>query len=835
MEQAYITLTSYLRNAPLAASLSDPLAACSRLPAEADKHPDVSRGAPPCVNRGDFGDGGWQRPPLSQADGPHGGERREGDAMEALNRSASTLSDTLWAFHEKMKQQWSQLQLTDDSTPALTRGTSGEEKEDAGPGAAKDLAGGCGSPHAADAWSRSAANGSSPTDGLASPLRENGFLSAAAYPRRPASLPPAGDTECPVQDLDSRSGSPASARRDGFSKHPARSSAAARCLAAAAAPSGEDNLALGLAPLPPAWSSRDPAGVQATGGRAAHSPQSAWASAAAAATAAQAAAIATHSLAEAYRQLRKENRKTLVAFRKLRVAGGLQLALCFLGMILRPWSPPHDSAGEETLSHSALWWVYMTVFLFTAWYLYGISEPSTAWEERQAQETLERLRQHQESAALLQVDAVRTPAGAPATRAAREVLLKPEEAGDPRRERRRSSAQSSVYAIPGQQDVPQPADAPPPPVETWPQRPVLLRATEEAWIVDRVNALAQRHKSKRWKNTHVKNSHDLPAIRYPSAPLLFMRKELADPTQAVHRFENPFFRGVVVIRVAAVGESPGGATYTDSKKRCMQACVQGQFLQPHRVGEVLTGQVFSHALKSLPPRWMVSLGMKVVKRLTNTLKEDITSEHPYFLTPAVCVAQTVHVAHAPKSISKSESGESRRGANGTKAAGDAPSFTSERNGHGNFYIAPPDVMNPMIEEDTRLLGGPFASGGVSSETRKNMMGEKKLLKELVFSPDYIYTFDFFQNIFYPSSYEFDLGISRIDLSPFLNRQPIELMALLDDSFIRDERPTEGGITANNASKQENSEDEDVSKWQPPPGSWKFLWRYQLWHEKLLLH
>lgn len=102
---------------------------------------------------------------------------------------------------------------------------------------------------------------------------------------------------------------------------------------------------------------------------------------------------------------------------------------------------------------------------------------------------------------------------------------------------------------------------------------------------------------------------------------------------------------------------------------------------------------------------------------------------------------------------------------------------------------------------------------------------------------------------------------RIDLAPFLNRQPIELMALLDDAFIREESPAEkgtelkssveqtsdtendnngfGGIDSGRDTKQRaekvNGSDAscDVSRWEAPPDSWRFLWRYQFWHQSLL--
>nr|CEL68654.1 TPA: hypothetical protein BN1204_044020 [Neospora caninum Liverpool] len=881
MEQAYNTFTSYLRNAPLTTSISDPLAACSTDPVSTLPSSGTDREGRPTFDR----TGGWAtsndfHEEASSASSTMGGFHRQSErgekASDAFTRKGSSISDALWSFHENLKRQWSQLQLLDQPAGKQGRSLPGGQNQTAGMSGnnadAKSLPA-LTSPGSSEACPRGTS--ASPHNGLPSPVRQGGFLSSTSCTRSSTS-PAAGDTDYPLQEDDFGSGPPASSNRDSVSRHAPRRSAGARCLAAAAP--NEDRV-LGAA------SDGKDLGVRDLHGRARMERdfQSSKRAKPSVVDGGHGTTGATRSLAEAYLHLRVQNRTMWMSLRTIRVVLGLQLGLSVLGFLNSGQLP--GFSAEDPAFRSAVFWLYVAAYIYSGWCLYTLRvQPTESWDEQQARETAERLRQ-QDSSSWTQLRAGQERAeGAGKGVRLEETPVRDHASGESagRRadlnesQRQLTSARSSSHSLLDRERIPPTADADLPPVETWPQRPVFLRATEEAWVVDKVTALAARHKAARTKGSSRSSTRGkMPIVRYPRAPMMYMTKQLDDPTRAIHWFENPFFRGVAVIRLAPVGGSPGGEVYTDSKKRYLQACFQGQFLQPHRIGEVLTGQVFSRRLRSLPPRWMVNMGMKVVKQLTDTLKEDISSNEPYFLTPAVCVAQTIHVAHAakrPRRLSSAVVGEEqdRKEGSGERPVDNLPSASSDDMDDENFYIPPPDVTNPMIQEDTRLLGGPFSCGGISAEKRKRLMGDRKILKELVFSPDYIYTFDFFQNIFYPSSYEFDLGVMRLDLAPYLNRQPIELMALLDDSFIRDETSSAGtrgtsdtpspsslpssdrgavsssirdgkststdggdGTTGDNPDGEQSLEDEDVSKWQPPTGSWKFLWRYQMWHEKLL--
>ncbi|KYF44776.1 hypothetical protein TGPRC2_305540 [Toxoplasma gondii TgCatPRC2] len=822
MEETLNSITSYLRNVPLT-SISDPLAVCSTAPALPEReNPSRVRA---WVTRSDFH--GEATPTMGGTFPQNSG--KGGEKTASLSRNGSSLSDAIWSFHENLRRQWSQLQILDQPGSGRQSPFEGKsEKSESGKTSSaqsKHIPGPT-SPGSAETLPRAVV--------LSSPTRQAGFLSSTSCA---SASPAAGDADFSLHDDDSVPGSPVSPVRHSASGFASRKFA--RCLAAAAP--GEDRVAVSDLHYP---APRDfPGRVE--------SRQSSQAKPVSSDTA-KSPGGATRTLAEAYMHLRVENRTMWMSLHTLRVVVALQLALSVLGFLLNSW-PPGFSAQDAPF-RSAVFWLHVAAYMYTGWCLYTLrGSPVESWEAQQARETVERLRQNVSLSP--QVAAGSLEGAGKAVRLAEMPVrddLRTETGMRDECPRRRSR---SSHARLDRERIPPPADAEPPPVETWPQRPVFLRATEEAWIVEKVTEIARR-KAKTKESSRSGTRRKLPIVRYPRAPMMFMTKQLEDPKTGIHWFENPFFRGVAVIRLAPVGGSPGGEVYTDSKKRYLQACFQGQFLQPHRVGEVLTGQVFSRRLKSLPPRWMVNMGMKVVKQLTDTLKEDISSNEPYFLTPALCVAQTVHVAHAsrrPRRLSSAVAEDQ----NGMEERRD--NLISDDLDDENFYIPPPDPTNPMIQEDTRLLGGPFSCGGISSDKRKRLMGDRKLLKELVFSPDYIYTFDFFQNIFYPSSYEFDLGVMRLDLAPYLNRQPIELMALVDDSFIRDGTPSsstvssdKGGVSSScgdgksrsrevggeggaedNATGSQGFEDEDVSKWKPPPGSWKFLWRYQMWHEKLL--
>lgn len=186
MEQAYNTLASYIRNAPLPASLSDPLAACTgipdrpssgggegRLPSEGMSGNAAKLDAQASKDAAALSSAGAQ----PEADGSFFGSTRSG---------SSSLSDAFRLFQEKMRTQLQHMQHPDefgtaasDSAETENSPSSFSRHEDRAAVVARD-----------DGID-SRVVGERVSDGVAAPVREGVCLSASGHVRRSASVPPA--------------------------------------------------------------------------------------------------------------------------------------------------------------------------------------------------------------------------------------------------------------------------------------------------------------------------------------------------------------------------------------------------------------------------------------------------------------------------------------------------------------------------------------------------------------------------------------------------------------------------------------------------------------------
>lgn len=106
----------------------------------------------------------------------------------------------------------------------------------------------------------------------------------------------------------------------------------------------------------------------------------------------------------------------------------------------------------------------------------------------------------------------------------------------------------------------------------------------------------------------------------------------------------------------------------------------------------------------------------------------------------------------------------------------------------------PDIRSDVREEST-LLGGAFRGGSVSARKRKRLLSDPRWASTVAYTTEPIYTFDFYQHLLDAKEYRLDLGFTTISLAPSLNGQPIQIMAKALDG--------------------------------------RYLWSFQLWHEKLL--
>eukprot|EP01071_Lankesteria_metandrocarpae_P000406 Lankesteria_metandrocarpae@DN10547_c0_g1_i1.p1 len=273
-----------------------------------------------------------------------------------------------------------------------------------------------------------------------------------------------------------------------------------------------------------------------------------------------------------------------------------------------------------------------------------------------------------------------------------------------------------------------------PPRNTWrlDDGPVYARFVEDTCVIDHEVATLE----------HFKNGQPL---KYPLGPLMINGSATYDPA-VVQEFETPLFKGKIVIRAANLPSS-SRIDYFTNKKRLTQCIVQGKFKQKGMYfHEVFSGFENKKPWQNLPSKFMFSLGMGVVKKLIPVIVEDLAGERPYFLTPLVSSCQTLHVAN--------------------------PLETDDN----KLKVAVPNILDPNIGEDTRLLGGKFMNDEKLSRnaaSRKRFYSSVSNLFDYSFDPELVYTIDVYQHLLSYATYCYDVVVAQLDLRHYLDGQPLE--------------------------------------------------------------
>jgi len=107
----------------------------------------------------------------------------------------------------------------------------------------------------------------------------------------------------------------------------------------------------------------------------------------------------------------------------------------------------------------------------------------------------------------------------------------------------------------------------------------------------------------------------------------------------------------------------------------------------------------------------------------------------------------------------------------------------------------PNIACRTIAEDCSVLGGIFEKGNVSASRRKRLLSNPAKCEGYAFDTETVFTFEFYQNLFDAQTYSLDLGFAKIGCSNVLNGQPIQWLGKMKDG--------------------------------------RYLWSFQIWHEKLL--
>lgn len=207
-------------------------------------------------------------------------------------------------------------------------------------------------------------------------------------------------------------------------------------------------------------------------------------------------------------------------------------------------------------------------------------------------------------------------------------------------------------------------------------------------------------------------------------------------------FETPLFKGRLLVRVAGLpsgipGQGDGAQAYFRGKKRLMQCAVQGCFKKELPFDRAYTGQAYQRPFTQLPAKWLVRSAFSLIRRLSPALREDITGQRPYMVSPLAATAQSMRV----------------------EEPGDEAAIVGD------------------LGEETGQLGASFMDSRVPASARKKFFSNPRNLRAYSFKPGVVYTFDFYQHLYNAVTFELDLGFRKVKLADYLNHQPAQIMAL----------------------------------------------------------
>jgi len=214
-------------------------------------------------------------------------------------------------------------------------------------------------------------------------------------------------------------------------------------------------------------------------------------------------------------------------------------------------------------------------------------------------------------------------------------------------------------------------------------------------------------------------------------------------------FETPLFKGKLICRFKGFNTPPNAANgakervdaYFRGKKRLFQYVVQGRFKREVDVGEAFSGHEFVKPLEAIPSRFIVKTILKFLRSMNPGIQMNVFTARPRIWSSLAGTAQVI--------------------------SADAPGCE-------------PDILRVMeIKENTARLGGVFAKKPHSSKKRRRIFSSARLAHKYTFSPDDVYTFDFYQHLFDPATYSLQVGgvgVLRVDFSRHSAGQPAQMMA-----------------------------------------------------------
>eukprot|EP00591_Stephanopyxis_turris_P004379 CAMPEP_0195521852 /NCGR_PEP_ID=MMETSP0794_2-20130614/19492_1 /TAXON_ID=515487 /ORGANISM="Stephanopyxis turris, Strain CCMP 815" /LENGTH=679 /DNA_ID=CAMNT_0040651485 /DNA_START=112 /DNA_END=2148 /DNA_ORIENTATION=+ len=290
-----------------------------------------------------------------------------------------------------------------------------------------------------------------------------------------------------------------------------------------------------------------------------------------------------------------------------------------------------------------------------------------------------------------------------------------------------------------------------------------------------------------------RTSQDIPPVSaWPNHPMFLCANTKACPTLQVPKYDNgpipigvPFqfeselFVGKCLLRVRDLPTShdpAGDQEYFAGRQRRFQSIVQGKFKKQLRVNHVLTGHEFHKPLHRLPPRWILSAGIKLIQRLAQGVSIDLWSDQPKMLSILAATSQIISV----------------------DMPGSEPSIADIAMKEdvslllNNRTDPDPNTIHDSTGETTHT------NDNITISHRKKLFANPKLSSTYTYDTESIYTFDFYQNLLDCKTYSLDLGFTKIGVDKSLNGQPIQILAKM---------------------AQDCSDDNDAGK---------YLWSFQIW-------
>lgn len=194
------------------------------------------------------------------------------------------------------------------------------------------------------------------------------------------------------------------------------------------------------------------------------------------------------------------------------------------------------------------------------------------------------------------------------------------------------------------------------------------------------------------------------------------------------------FTGRALLRVREFDQETG--EYFDDRTRLQSVLIQGRFKFPMTAQQVQTGQEFKEQV-SFPAMTKVLITM--LRKVVTDLRMEI-SQHSGFLTLSSVFRTAQRVNISRRLIEWS--------------------------------------LTDEVREDTKLAGGYFAEAERDWNQRRKFCGTSSNLNSIEYSPEYYYTFEFFNSFVDLSSFELIVSRWRINLKNYLHDQPIRLLARL---------------------------------------------------------